>query len=209
MRRHLAGAAIAVMSLIAGPAVADNASAELITSWSGSPGTGISLGLTGRYIYVDGLTYSTRGYEGCDCFSVSGVNGGGYNDETGRGWYASWDGRLFTIAGYDISFGGSTETEFAIPAGGTLNLTMAFQALHGDNSFSFTDPNGVTTALASGDTLSYSFTNTTSDVAFEWTSLSLNMAGTIPEPSEGVLMLLGGFLLALVRSRRLADRNRF
>jgi len=37
--------------------------------------------------------------------------------------------------------------------------------------------------MTSRGTMNYAFTNTTGDWAFEWTSMSLDMIGTVPEPS--------------------------
>ena len=191
MRCNSIAALVAALSFGAGPAMADSASAELDASWSGSPGVDIFLALTGSDFRVDGMDFSTHGAHECGCFSIPFFTASGENVSTGRVWSTSWDGRFYTIDGYQASFNGGTQTEFAVPAGGTLDVTIQFDSLHGDNSFSFTDPNGVTTTLTSRDTVHYTFTNTTGDWAFESTSLFLGMAATVPEPSEALLMLVG------------------
>lgn len=191
MRCNSIAALVAALSFGAGPAMADSASAELDASWSGSPGVDIFLALTGSDFRVDGMDFSTHGAHECGCFSIPFFTASGENVSTGRVWSTSWDGRFYTIDGYQASFNGGTQTEFAVPAGGTLDVTIQFDSLHGDNSFTFTDPNGVTTTLTSRDTVHYTFTNTTGDWAFESTSLFLGMAATVPEPSEALLMLVG------------------
>lgn len=193
----------AALSFGAGPALADTALAELNASWSGSAGVGIFLGLTGSDFQVDGLDFSTHGSHECGCFNIPLATASGENASTGRVWSTSWDGRFYAINGFEARFTGGTQTEFAVPAGGTLDITLQFESFHGVNSFSFTDPNGATTTVTSRDTLNYSFTNTTSDWAFELTSLSLSMASTVPEPNDAILLLVG----MLCVGRRLKKRS--
>lgn len=195
--------AVSALSLSAGSAMADTAIAELHPTWSGSPGTGIFMAFSGGYVFADGLVYSTRGTYECDCFALPLGSIAGENEETGRSWFASSDGKFYTINGYQITLGRETQTEFIIPSGGTLDIAVQFQSLHGDNTLSFTDPDSVTTSITSQGTVSYSFTNTTSDWAYKWTSMDLVMTGTVPEPSESVLMLAGVLFLG----RRLMSRR--
>lgn len=203
MQRNAMAAVAAALSLGVGPAMAGTASAELNPSWSGSPGTGIFLALTGSNFSVDGLDFSTHGGTECGCFAISLFTASGENVSTGRSWSTSSDGRFYTINGYEAHFSGSTQTEFAIPAGGTLDITVQFQSLHGDNAFSFENPDSVTTTITSGGTVNDSFTNTTDVWAFESTLISLDMmAATVPEPSEALLMLAGVLLLGRSRPRR-------
>lgn len=194
MQRNAMAVVAAAISLAIGPAVADSALAELDASWSGSEGTGIFLGFTGSGLTVDGMDFHTHGTE-CECFAIPLFAASGENPSTGRSWSTSWDGRFYAINGHEISFGGGNTAEFVIPAGGTLDITVQFQSLQGDNSFSFTNPDAVTTVLTSRGTVNYSFTNTTGDWAFEWTAMSLTMIGTVPEPSQGLLMVAGVVLL--------------